>query len=161
MLQPNSKPQDSSDIDSTDHEIIQLLRLDGRMSFTKIAQRLNVPETTVRYRVQRLLQQDIIRIIAWPNPEKTGKPHLIIIWLDVENAQIDAVTKQLSQLAEVQFLAVIAAGRFNIIADIYFKDHADLVGFFNQIHQIPGIRHYESHLVLELLKAQYSYVLNS
>ena len=161
MMQPNSKSQDSSNIDSTDREIIQLLRLDGRMSFTKIAQRLDVPETTVRYRVQRLQQQDIIRIIAWPNPEKTGKPHFMIVWFDVENAQIDAVAEQLSQMDEVQFLAVIAAGRFNIITDIYFKEHADLVNFFNQIHQISGIQHYESHLVLKLLKAQYSYVLYS
>ncbi len=155
------KAHGSNDIDATDHQIIQLLRLDGRMSFTKIAQRLELPETTVRYRVQRLLQQEIIRIIAWPNPEKTGKPHFVIIWFDVENGKVDTVAETLSQMDEVQFLAVIAAGRYNIIADIYFKDHADLVNFFNRIHQISGIQHYESHLVLKLLKAQYSYVLNS
>ena len=63
-MQSNLKAHASNDIDSTDREIIQLLRLDGRMSFTKIAQRLNISEKTVRYRVQRLLKQEIIRIIA-------------------------------------------------------------------------------------------------
>lgn len=161
MIQPPSKARDSGDIDSIDREIIQLLQLDGRMALTRIAQHLNLPETTVRYRVQRLIQQEIIRIIAWPNPEKTGKPHFLIVWFDVENARVDAVAEQLSQMDEVQFLAIMAAGRFNIIADIYFKDHADLIDFFNRIQQIPEIQHYESHLVLKLLKAQYNYVLNS
>ena len=46
-MQFNLKAHASNDIDSTAREIIQLLRLDGRMSFTKIAQRLDISETSV------------------------------------------------------------------------------------------------------------------
>jgi hypothetical protein len=33
-----------------------------------------------------------------------------------------------------------------------------LVGVLSKLREIPGIRDYESHLVLKLLKAEYSYV---
>jgi Lrp/AsnC family transcriptional regulator for asnA, asnC and gidA len=131
------------------------------MSFKEIAKQLDLPETTARYRVQRLLQQEIIRVVAWPNPEKTGKPHFMIVWFDVENSQIEAVTEELSKMEEVQFLAVIAAGHHNLIVDVYFGVHEELVAFFQKIRQMSGIRHYESHLVERLVKAEYSYVINT
>jgi Lrp/AsnC family transcriptional regulator, regulator for asnA, asnC and gidA len=157
MIQSNLNPDPSGLLDSTDREIIQLLRLDGRMSFTEVAKRLSIPETTARYRVQRLLQHEVVRVVAWPNPEKMGKPHFIIVWLDIENSQVEAVTQELQKMDEVQFLAVVAAGRYNAIVDIYFAAHEELVAFFNKLGQIPGVRDYESHLVLKLLKAEYSY----
>lgn len=161
MTHASSNADGLSFLDATDREIIQLLRLDGRMSFTEVAKRLSIPETTARYRVQRLLQQEVVRIIAWPNPEKMGKPHFIIVWLDIENSQVEAVTEELAKMGEVQFLAVVAAGRYNAIVDIYFAAHEELVAFFSKLRQIPGIRDYESHLVLKLLKAEYSYAFTN
>jgi Lrp/AsnC family transcriptional regulator, regulator for asnA, asnC and gidA len=158
MSQSSLNSDNVSPLDSIDREIIQLLRLDGRISFTEVAKRLSLPETTARYRVQRLLQQEFVRVVGWPNPEKMGKPHFIIVWLDIENNQVDAVTEELARMDEVQFLAVVAAGRYNAIVDIYFAAHEELVAFFSKLRQIPGIRDYESHLVLKLLKAEYSYV---
>ena len=58
------------ELDSLDRDIINLLRTDGRMSFREIAQQLDMPEATARYRVQRLLQSEIIKILAWPNPAR-------------------------------------------------------------------------------------------
>jgi Lrp/AsnC family transcriptional regulator for asnA, asnC and gidA len=160
MSHLNASSDNTNLLDTIDREIIRLLRLDGRISFTEVAKRLSIPETTARYRVQRLLQQEVVRVVGWPNPEKMGKPHFIIVWLDVENSHIDAVTAELEQMEEVQFLAVVAAGRYNVIIDIYFAAHDELVALFSKLRQIPGVRDYESHLVLKLLKAEYSYVFN-
>lgn len=148
-------------LDAIDREIVQLLRLDGRMSFTEVAKRLDIPETTARYRVQRLLQQEVVRVVGWPNPEKMGKPHFIIVWLDIENSCVEEATEELAKMDGVQFLAVVAAGRYNVIADIYFAAHEELVGVLSKLREIPGIRDYESHLVLKLLKAEYSYVFTN
>ena len=145
-------------LDAIDQDIIDLLRIDGRMSFTEIAKRLDIPEATARYRVQRLLQSDTIKVLAWPNPERMGTPNLLIVQLSVEPSRIEAIVNELASLEEVRFVAV-TAGRYNVIVDIFFGVHAELVAFFAKLQQISGILSYESQLVLKLLKAEYKYTL--
>lgn len=145
-------------LDAIDQDIIDLLRIDGRMSFTEIAKRLDIPEATARYRVQRLLQSGTIKVLAWPNPERMGTPNLLIVQLSVEPSRIEAIVNELASLEEVRFVAV-TAGRYNVIVDIFFGVHAELVAFFAKLQQISGILSYESQLVLKLLKAEYKYKL--
>lgn len=149
----------SSALDGLDQEIISLLKIDGRLAFTEIAKRLNIPEATARYRVQRLLQSGVIQIHAWLNPEKLGTPHLLVMAITVENNQIETVAETLTTMPEVQFVA-ITAGRYNILADVYFGAHEELIDFFSKLHRIPGIISYESQVVLKLLKAEYKYTLS-
>lgn len=154
-------PTDSNNIglDDLDREIIALLRIDGRMAFKEIANRLEIPEATARYRVQRLLQSGGIQIVAWPNPEKLGVPHVVILSLTVKDGQTNAVAEQLSSMTEVRFLA-ITSGRCNIMADIYFGTHEDLLAFFAKLDAIPGVLHYDTQIILKLLKAEYKYSLS-
>lgn len=146
-------------LDNLDREIIALLRIDGRMAFKEIAKRLEIPEATARYRVQRLLQSGGIQIIAWPNPEKLGVPHVLILSLTVKEGQTNAVAEKLSDMTEVRFLAV-TSGRCNIVADIYFGTHEDLLTFFAKLDAIAGILHYDTQIILKLLKAEYKYSLS-
>lgn len=146
-------------LDNLDREIIALLRIDGRMAFKEIAKRLEIPEATARYRVQRLLQSGGIQIIAWPNPEKLGVPHVLILSLTVKEGQTNTVAEQLSDMTEVRFLA-ITSGRCNVVADIYFGTHEDLLAFFAKLDAIPGILHYDTQIILKLLKAEYKYSLS-
>lgn len=145
-------------LDEIDHRIISLLRLDGRMSFSEISKRLEMPEATARYRVQRLLQSEVVQILAFPNPEKLGTPHLLIVFLMVEMNHIDEIAHKLEKMEEVRFVAV-TSGRYHLIVDIFFGAHSELITFFDKLKQIPGIVGYESQLVLKLLKAEYKYTL--
>lgn len=145
-------------VDELDQEIIALLRLDGRMAFKEIAKRLDIPEATARYRVQRLLQSGGIQITAWPNPAKLGVPHVLILYLTIKEGQTNAVAEQLTKMSEARFVAV-TSGRCNIVADIYFGTHEDLLSFFSKLDQIQGILSYDSQIILKLLKAEYKYSL--
>lgn len=153
-----SDPVVTIELDTVDQGIIDLLRIDGRMAFTEIAKRLDIPEATARYRVQRLLQTKTIQITAWPNPEKIGKPHVLMLLLTIENGQIEAVAQELAAMEEVRFVSILV-GRYNIVADVYFGVHADLLAFFEKLHQMQGIISYETQTILKLLKAEYKYVI--
>lgn len=146
------------ELDAVDQGIIDLLRMDGRMPFTEIAKRVEIPEATARYRVQRLLQSETIQITAWPNPEKIGKPHVLMLLLTIENGLIETVAQELATMEAVRFVGILV-GRYNIIADVYFGVHADLLTFFEKLHQMSGIISYESQTILKLLKAEYKYVI--
>ncbi len=155
-----AEPPVSAGLDQVDQDIIELLRTDGRMAFTEISKRLNIPEATARYRVQRLLQSGVIKVLAWPNPEKLGTPNTLVVLLTVENSKVEGVAEQLAGMDEVRFVA-ISTGRYSIIADVYFGVYEELLEFFAKLHQIQGIISYESQLILKLLKAEYKYTLTS
>ena len=57
MTQTNSSFTTPFALDDLDRNIIGLLKIDGRISFTEVSKRLNLPEATARYRVQRRHQQ--------------------------------------------------------------------------------------------------------
>lgn len=160
MTQPESTPNTIAVLDEIDQDIINLLRTDGRISFTEVGKRLNIPEATARYRVQRLLQSGIVQVIAWPNPEKLGTPHVVIVSLIVENSQIDSIAKALEQMVEVRFVA-ITTGHYDIIADVFFGNYTEVTAFFEKMKRIPGIIQHDSHFILKLLKAEYKYTLSS
>ncbi len=145
-------------IDDIDQSLINLLREDGRMAFTDMAKQLSIPESTVRYRVQRLLQADVIQIHARLNPKKFAMPHIVTMRFNVERSHIDAVAEALAQLSEVQFVAIVT-GHYNIIMDACFGTHEDLLRLFETIHAIPGIIHYDSCTALKLLKSEYQYTV--
>ncbi|MGK7888404.1 MAG: Lrp/AsnC family transcriptional regulator [Leptolyngbyaceae cyanobacterium] len=150
---------DSVSLDAVDQQIITLLHGDGRMAFTEIAKRVGIPEATARYRVQRLLQSDMITIQAWPNPDKLGIPHMIVVWVAVASDYINSVADTLAQMPEVRFVAT-TAGRYNVIADVNYGLHNELIQFFAKLNQIQGVQNYESEMVLRLIKSEYTYTLN-
>lgn len=158
MIQ-SSPDQSIVSLDPLDRQIIELLKADGRSSFTEIAKRLKIPEATARYRVQRLLQSRAITVHAYPNPERLGTPHIMIVQLSVESSLIKTVSQTLSEFEEVQFIAV-TSGQYNIIVDVYFGSHEELLAFYEKLNGIPGIIRHESQVILKLLKAQYKYVLS-
>lgn len=158
-MQSEPIPNAIAILDEIDQDIIKLLRIDGRMSFTEVGKRLDMPEATARYRVQRLLQSGIVQVIAWPNPEKLGTPHVMIISLIVENSQIDSIARALEQMVEVRFVAIIT-GHYDIIADVFFGEYVEVNAFFEKMKRIPGIIRHDSYFILKLLKAEYKYTLS-
>ena len=52
--------------------IIELLQHDGRKSYASIAQEVGLSEAAVRQRVQRLLDADVMQIVAVTDPLQVG-----------------------------------------------------------------------------------------
>ena len=146
-------------LDDLDLDIIRLLKEDGRVSFAEIATQLTIPKATARYRVQRLLQSGVMKVHAQLNPAKLGNPHTIIICLNVAIAQVDAVAETLTQMPEIQFVAIIT-GQYNVTMDAFFGSHDELLALLEKIRRIPGILHYDSYVVMKLLKSEYQYTVN-
>jgi len=62
----------SDALDETDRKILALLRVDGRMSLTAIADATDIPLTTARRRLTRLLDSDGVRLQCRVNPAALG-----------------------------------------------------------------------------------------
>ena len=67
--------------DALDKKIIQTLEENGRITNKKIAQDLNVSEGTVRNRINRLIEQNHLKVKGLINPETDEKKVLVYVMI--------------------------------------------------------------------------------
>jgi Lrp/AsnC family transcriptional regulator for asnA, asnC and gidA len=75
---------------------------DGRRPFRVIARALDVPESTVRFRANRLLREGVLNIVAMASPQRLGYEILAVILLRVRPEAHAHVVEQLLAVPEVQ-----------------------------------------------------------
>ncbi len=157
METPNQSTYPS--VDELDLSIINLMKVNGRISYKDVSTRLDIPEATARYRVQRLLSSNLINIETWANPNHLGTVHAAIMNLFVESGQVNYVAAQLAKMDEVQFLSVVS-GCHNIVVNVSFGVQEDLLRFYDKLTAIKGLIRYETQIVKKLLKSRYAYSFN-
>ena len=63
-----AKSADAVVLDETDKALIEALQHDGRMPYTRLADRVGLSEAAVRQRVQRLIESGVCQIVAVTDP---------------------------------------------------------------------------------------------
>lgn len=147
-----------SEIDTIDRAIVDLLMEDGRMSCAEIARRLgDLSERTVRYRIDRLRQQGLIRISAIVNPQAVGFPVVADVFLEVEPGQIMTVARKMAEYECVSYVACSTGDR-DVSIQVVARDNAELYRFVTEVvGQVPGVRKTTTLLVPEVLKDVYEW----
>ncbi len=146
-------------IDSFDRMILNVLQDDGRASYSKIARRLKVPESTVRLRVKRLAERGIIRkFAALINPFKAGYSIVAFIAVDVEPSRVKKAAEELEKLPEVDVLG-IATGAHDILMQVTVRDLHELENFLiEKLGRVDGIRSTETSILTSVRKWGYARV---
>lgn len=139
-------------LDETDLRIIRLLQDDGRMSNVDVARALGMSEATVRKRVDRLLTEKVIRVVALPDLAVVGYPVLTLVTLKVDLARVEAVSKALAALPKVRWVSY-ATGEYDLALEAAFSSDEELVSFLTeQLAAIPGILSVSTAHVLRTTK---------
>ncbi|MBI9092325.1 MAG: Lrp/AsnC family transcriptional regulator [Desulfobacterium sp.] len=144
-------------IDDTDRKIIALLQKDGRLSNTMIAKELGVSEATVRTRLNRLINEEYIQIVAVSNPLKLGFKAVGVLNIHVDIKKIDHVTEELQKLKPVWFV-VRTTGDSDIYTEFVatsIEELDDLI--YKKIYKIDGVIRTETSLILQYNKRQYDW----
>jgi Lrp/AsnC family transcriptional regulator for asnA, asnC and gidA len=146
-------------IDATDRRIVALLQLDGRMSNVDIARAIGVAEATVRKRLERLLNEDVIHVVAMPHADKMGLEVETAIMLKVDLRQVDRIGEQLAAMKEVRAVKY-ATGEYDIILEAVFPSDDELLQFLtSRLARIQGIRTTATSHVLKTIKRSCDWVL--
>lgn len=144
-------------IDELDSNIIAILQKDGRTSNTDIARLLDVSEATIRGRVKRLTEDEIIQIVAVSNPLKLGFEITGDLYITVDMKKMDHVISELRQFRELWYI-VATTGRFNINAEFVVRDLEalnDLV--YSRLSHIDGIEQIETSVIMKYIKRRYDF----
>ena len=144
-------------LDTTDSKIINLLQKDGRISNIKIAKTLEISEATVRNRLQKLIDDRIIQIVAVCDPFKIGFGIVGSISINIDPQKVKRVLNELNKLHEVWYIA-LTTGSTDIDIDFNVKSLDDLrVLVYDKITKIDGILRTETSVIMEFVKRKYDW----
>lgn len=147
----------SVSLTQNDIAIIECLHKDARASISTIAETLSTPESTVRHRLNRLVEAGIVEFVALTNPLRLGYPVWIMMEIEVETRRIREVAKALSSLQEVYFV-YITTGGFDVFAGATFRTNEEFVDFLStRLSQIDGIIRINTRGILEVHKRTFKF----
>ena len=140
-------------IDSMDQHLISLLAENARQTSEALAKQLGVNPSTVRRRLQGLIKDGVIRIVALPEPDKIGLAFRAVVAFDVIHEKLDSVVEKLRLRPEVQWLSV-TTGRFDVIAIVWFPSSEEFFTFLQtEVGALEGVRDTETFVCLHTGKA--------
>jgi Lrp/AsnC family transcriptional regulator for asnA, asnC and gidA len=142
-------------LDDVDRAILEFLWNDARVSNREIAQALDIVEGTVRLRIKRLQQDNVIRIVPVTTTLDEATPSLAYLGIHTDLARAREVAAAVAALEAVRFVAT-TLGRFNILAMTAVQSGEELLTLVDEeLMAIPGVRHVDTSLVARLLKYDY------
>ncbi|MFW5637117.1 MAG: Lrp/AsnC family transcriptional regulator [Thermodesulfobacteriota bacterium] len=145
-------------IDETNLAIIQHLR-DGRKSYKQIADDLGLTENTVRSRVKKLLDCDLLDITGRVDPEAISRHQLVIIGVKLGTENMFEKAEAFSRLKGVVSVAIVT-GRYDLMATVLFREGFDLQDFYtDEVVKVKGVKSMETFVVYKGFNVKVPYVL--
>lgn len=142
-------------MDELDRKIVSILQNNGRSSNARIARQVGVSEGTVRRRLKRLVDDEIIHVVAIPDPGKIGYGSEAIIGIRVDPDKIDSVADNLAKLTQVNWV-VVTTGAYDIFAAVTTPTAEDLGVFLRtKIGTIAGVHRTETFVQLAAKKRNF------
>jgi len=145
-------------IDETDIAIIRHLQ-DGRKSFKRIAEELSLAENTVRSRVTKLIENDVLQITGSVVPGSVPGHSVVFIGVKLQTMDLVRKGKEISKLKGVVSVSVVT-GRYDLILVVLLKDGFGLLAFYTEhMSRIKGIQSVETFVVYKDYNFTVPYIL--
>jgi Lrp/AsnC family transcriptional regulator for asnA, asnC and gidA len=143
-------------IDEIDKAIIRELQLDGRMPYARLGPAVGLSQAAVRQRVQRLIENGVMQVVAVTDPLTLGFGLQAMVGLEVDG-DLRTVATKLAKVDEVSYV-VVTTGRFDMLVEVVCRDNEQLLALVNDvIRALPAVRSAEVFSYLHLEKQTYSW----
>lgn len=147
-------------IDETNKQIIRLLK-DGRKPYSMIADELGITENTVRSRVNKLLEEGILRITGMVDPENVPGLQVIIMGVKLQTMELAKKAKEFMSLRGVVSVAVVT-GRYDLVVQLVLSEEDDLtlLQFFSEeLKKVKEVLDVETYVVYQSQELLVPYIL--
>lgn len=150
---PPQGPGNLEHYDAVDRQLLDLLRLDGRMPYADLAERVGLSPAATRARVLRLLEAGAVSISGMVNPTTFGMTHMcgFQVWFSGEG---DLPLAEIARMPSVDFLAR-TLGSSDAVGTVLTRSRAEVIDALDAIRALPGVGDVESWTHLELVKEDY------
>src|SRR5690349_13597803 len=124
-------------LDQIDHNILELLRVDGRMATREIAARLSLSESTVRNHMRQLKSDDAVRVVAVADFSVFGFNLMLSIAVDVQGRPVEEVARTLAEFPQILSCNIVV-GRHDIDMIAAVEGPAAAAELVYKIGHTPG-----------------------
>ena len=139
-------------LDRLDIAILEHLSVDGRKPFTEIAADLDVSHGTVRNRYNRMVENNVVKVMCWLDNATVGFRVAAHLDFSIEVPQLEGAAAQIATFPEVSWLAEVM-GQSDLMADVFCIDTENLNDVISRrLGQIAGLRHMEVALYSQVRK---------
>jgi Lrp/AsnC family transcriptional regulator, regulator for asnA, asnC and gidA len=139
-------------LSQSDLNIIGYLSNDPRCSVSKMAEDLEMPESTVRHRLNRILETGLIEFAAIVNPLEFGFNTWTIMEVQAQLNRVEAVGETLASFQEVYFVGLTSGG-YDLLVGAVFRSTEEHRHFVTtKLANIPGIVRTSTSNVLKVFK---------
>ncbi len=142
-------------LDTTDRAIIEQLQRDGRLAFTKIGAAVGLSEAATRQRVQRLLDNEVVQIVAVTNPLSLAKRRMAMVGVRA-SGDVRSLAQRVEQLDDIEYL-VITAGSFDLLCEVVAADDQALLAVIDRLRGLDGVVTTETFVYLDLVKQTFEF----
>ncbi|MFB9376765.1 Lrp/AsnC family transcriptional regulator [Kineococcus gynurae] len=143
-------------LDDVSKRIVEHLQVDGRMSYAALAKVVGLSEAAVRQRVQRLLDSQVMQIVAVTDPLQVGFRRQAMVGVRTDG-DVREVADRLDEIPEVEYI-VVTAGSFDLLVEVVCEDDEGLLDVINgRIRATPGVVTTETFVYLQLRKQHYNW----
>jgi Lrp/AsnC family transcriptional regulator for asnA, asnC and gidA len=143
-------------LDEVSKQLVEELQRDGRRSYAALAETVGLSEAAVRQRVRRLLDENVMQIVAVTDPLTVGFTRQALVGIRAEGNLRDIADK-LAGLPELEYV-VVCAGSFDILVELVCEDDEHLLRVLDDsVRSIEGVREAETFVYLRLVKQTYAW----
>ncbi|MFC0557472.1 Lrp/AsnC family transcriptional regulator [Halalkalibacter alkalisediminis] len=142
-------------LDTTDRKILELLTINGRMSYVDIAKELGLSRVAIRERINQLMEEEIIeKFSVVINSDKIGKKVSAFFEVDCEPTCLVSVAETLAENPKVASCYQMT-GPSTLHMHVLVEDFEQLEQFINEeLYALKGITRVESHILLRRFKSR-------
>ena len=138
--------------DGTDSRIIGLLRQNADLSYTEMARRLRLNESTLRKRIISLRSKGIIRRrLADVNAERLGYKSRMMLAVDAEPSKLLDVGKRLAAIPQARFVFAMS-GESDFLVVIWTRDSDSMAKVVDSVGVIEGVVKVTQNFLWDRLK---------
>lgn len=139
------------ELDEKDINLVKMLALNARATYTDMAKVLGISDVAVLKRVKKLEAKVLKKYTIVVDPRKLGYKTISLTGIDVEPEKLfDVITKlKDSQMIKGLYLTT---GDHPIMAVIWAKDENDLAKIHKEISEVNGVKRVCPAIVLRTLK---------
>ena len=126
--------------DDLDLAILDRFQKDGRRPFAEVARDLGVSANTVRNRIGKMMEHEVMSFVTLISPQKVGYRAYVAIYIFVDPPHLEEAARKIAAFPEVIWLAE-TTGDYNLTSDVVCRDIDELQRFINRrLHQITGVK---------------------
>lgn len=144
-------------IDDLNISIIRHLQ-EGRKSYKAIAEDLGVSENTIRSRVSRLEEDEVMKIVGLVDAETLPHHQTVMVGVKLNTMNLVKKGEEFSRVRGVVSVSVVT-GRFDLILVVLLKEGFGLLEFYTQeVSRIEDVQSVETFVVYKGYNLKLPYI---